>query len=376
MARFIHTSDWQLGMTRRFLNPDAQARYSQARIDMIRTIGRLAKSENCLFIAVAGDVFEFEQMDRGTVARALEAMAEAEVPVLLLPGNHDPYHDDSVYRSKQFESRKPRNVIVLADARPVAVADGVEVVGAPWHSKHPVGNPVIKALDDLEPAAGALRVCLAHGYVDTRSFHGEAEALIPTDLLEHAVASGKIHYAALGDKHSCDDIACSGRIRYSGTPEQTDFDEEKPGRVCLVDLSADGAVVEERKVGRWTFRKLDRQLTGIDDVLNLARELEAMPEKELAVVRIDIAGSLGLAENRELRARLDDLGLLFAGIDVRECDYLVHAGDAAQLCRHLTGYAAEAADRLRAMIAEGGAGADVAGEALLLLARLAPAEED
>ena len=377
MPRFIHTSDWQLGMTRRFLGLDAQARYSQARIDAIKAIGRLAKAENCVFIAVAGDVFEYERMDRATVARALEAMGEAEVPVALLPGNHDPYHDDSVYRSDHFEKRKPKNVIVLADSRPVLVADGVEMVGAPWHSKHPTDNPVVKVLDELAPAPGGLfRVCLAHGYVDIRSRSDETEALIPVSLLEKAVVEGKIHYAALGDRHSCDAVVPSGRIRYSGTPEQTDFDEENPGHVCLVDLSANGVTVEERRVGRWTFRKLERRVTGADDVANLAHELEGMPEKDVSLVRIDISGALGLAENRELHERLDELGLLFAGIDLREIDYRVHAGDAAQLCRHLAGYAAEAAEKLRSMVAEGGPRAEAAGEALLLLAHLAPAGED
>ena len=32
-VRFPHTSDWQLGMTRHFLEGEAQARYSAARID-------------------------------------------------------------------------------------------------------------------------------------------------------------------------------------------------------------------------------------------------------------------------------------------------------------------------------------------------------
>jgi hypothetical protein len=31
--RFLHTSDWQLGMTRHFLSEGAQEKYSQARFD-------------------------------------------------------------------------------------------------------------------------------------------------------------------------------------------------------------------------------------------------------------------------------------------------------------------------------------------------------
>ncbi|MFH1743057.1 MAG: metallophosphoesterase, partial [bacterium] len=88
--RFLHTSDWQLGMTRHFLAEGAQERYSQARFDAIRTMGRIAKDEECQFMLVCGDVFESNQVDRKTVARALEALKDVPVPVFILPGNHDP----------------------------------------------------------------------------------------------------------------------------------------------------------------------------------------------------------------------------------------------------------------------------------------------
>ena len=37
--RFLHTADWQLGMTRHFLDADAQARFTAARMDVIGRIG-------------------------------------------------------------------------------------------------------------------------------------------------------------------------------------------------------------------------------------------------------------------------------------------------------------------------------------------------
>jgi DNA repair exonuclease SbcCD nuclease subunit len=77
MIRFLHTSDWQLGMTRHFLTEGAQERFSQARFDAIRTMGRVAKDENCQFMIVSGDAFESNQVDRKTTARAFEAFIEA-----------------------------------------------------------------------------------------------------------------------------------------------------------------------------------------------------------------------------------------------------------------------------------------------------------
>ena len=44
-VRFLHTSDWQLGMTRHFLEGEAQARYSAARIDAIRHLVETLEQE-------------------------------------------------------------------------------------------------------------------------------------------------------------------------------------------------------------------------------------------------------------------------------------------------------------------------------------------
>src|SRR5208283_1848930 len=123
MVRFLHTSDWQLGMTRHFLTEGAQERYNQSRFDAIRTMGRIAKDEKCRFMLVCGDAFESNQVDRKTVARALEALKDVPVPVFILPGNHDPLNAASVYRSSTFVERKPLHVQVIETAAPIKVAE-------------------------------------------------------------------------------------------------------------------------------------------------------------------------------------------------------------------------------------------------------------
>jgi DNA repair exonuclease SbcCD nuclease subunit len=131
MVRFLHTSDWQLGMTRYFFSEGTQERYNQARFDAIRTLGKIAKAENCQFITVCGDVFESNQVERKTVDRALEALRELTVPVFILPGNHDPLNDVSVYRSSVFTHGKPAHVHVIDNSIPFRIGDNVELVGAP-----------------------------------------------------------------------------------------------------------------------------------------------------------------------------------------------------------------------------------------------------
>ena len=102
MVRFLHTGDWQLGMTRHFLTDEAQARYAQDRLDAIRRMGVIARNEDCAFVVVAGDVFDSNQVNRQTVGRTLEALRAVPVPVYLLPGNHDPLDLSSVYLTREF----------------------------------------------------------------------------------------------------------------------------------------------------------------------------------------------------------------------------------------------------------------------------------
>jgi len=180
VIRFLHTSDWQLGMTRHFLSEGAQERYSQARFDAIRTMGRVTKEEGCGFMLVCGDTFESNQVDRKTVARALEALKEVPVPVFILPGNHDPLNAAAVYRSSTFIDRKPAHVHVIESVSPVQVAEGVELIGAPWLSKRPFANPIEDALGALASANGITRIIEIQ---DALSKQGE---VITTECRKHS----------------------------------------------------------------------------------------------------------------------------------------------------------------------------------------------
>ena len=120
--RFLHTSDWQLGMTRHFLAGEAQARFAADRLEALGALLELAAAERCEAVVVAGDVFETNQVERQTVLRALDTLARSRVPVFLLPGNHDPLDAASVYRSRAFLENRPERVQVLDSTEPRVLA--------------------------------------------------------------------------------------------------------------------------------------------------------------------------------------------------------------------------------------------------------------
>ena len=145
--RFVHTADWQLGMTRHFLAGEAQPRYSAARRDAVAGLGALAAQAGAEFVVVSGDVFEDNQLAPTVISQSLEAMRAIGIPVFLLPGNHDPLDASSVYTSALFITERPGNVRVLDRSGIHQVRPGVEIVAAPWRSKRPTTDLVAEVLD-------------------------------------------------------------------------------------------------------------------------------------------------------------------------------------------------------------------------------------
>jgi DNA repair exonuclease SbcCD nuclease subunit len=373
MTKFVHTADWQLGMTRHFLAEEAQARFTAARIEAITSIGALAVEEGCSFVVVGGDLFESNQVERQVVVRSLEAMkSNPDVTFYLLPGNHDPLDAASVFRSKTFLDNCPRNVVVLENGDPVLAAEGIEIVGAPWPNKRPLFDLVTHAMTEL-PSDGTLRVVVGHGSTDNLSPDPNNPALVVLADLEVAIASGTVHYVALGDRHSTTEVGRTGRIWYSGTPEPTAYDEIDPGNVLIVDLSFDSVTVERHHVGTWQFVRQDFDVTSSEDCQKVAHFLEEISDKARTIVKISLVGQLSLADMDRLEATLDHASDLLGALErwERRCDLVALPDDNDFGGLGLSGFAAAGLEDLRQLGTGSQGDSLTARDALGLLYRLA-----
>ena len=369
--KFIHSSDWQLGMTRAFLSEEAGARFSQARINVIATLGNLAQEHDAEFIVVAGDVFESNQLSKQTLVRALDALGALPVPVFLLPGNHDPLDGASIYLTEEFQNAGD-HIFVLRDMKPVAVPHlhGVEVVGAPWRTKHPSSDLCNDLVEALDPATSVTRIAVAHGQVDKLSPDLSRPDIIDLAGVEQAIEDKKFHYLALGDRHSVTDIGTTGRIWYSGAPVATAFDEVDPNKALLVELELDGACrIEPLDVGAWSFVAEDRAMNGPEDLANFDRWLNEHPNKECTAIKVGFEGSINLETAAALDELMETKAALFASLRRRErtTDLAVVPDELDQDSVSLSGYARETWDELLATAVRGD---EVAREALRLLYRL------
>ena len=373
MVKFLHTADWQLGMTRHYLSAEGQPRFSAARLDAIEQIGNLAIEEKCDFVVVCGDVFESNQMQRQVLVRAFEKMAafQPTVTFYLLPGNHDPLDASSIYRSPTFTDRKPDNVEVLEGSDPVQAAPGVELIPAPWPNKHPNSDLVDAACEGLSPT-DAIRIVVGHGAVDSMSPSPDDPKLTALERMEERVKSGLIQYVALGDRHSTTEVGATGRIWFAGAPEPTDYTEIDPGNVLIVDLDAAKVDVSSRHLGKWRFVHRDWQVSTEEDIEALEDWLSGLDHKDRTIAKVSIVGQVSVAQKARLDSALNHNADLLAALETweRRSD-LVVVPDNDDLDQFgLSGFAREALLDLREM-ARSGEQALAARDALALLYRLA-----
>ncbi|MBN2462655.1 MAG: metallophosphoesterase [Dehalococcoidia bacterium] len=371
MVRFLHTSDWQLGMTRYLFSEGAQERFNQARFDAIRKLGKIAAESNCQFVVVCGDAFESNQVDRKTVARALEALKEVPLPVWILPGNHDPLNEASVYSSKSFVQGKPANVNVISDATPIQADHNVELVGALWLSKRMPVNPFYEATKSLEPLTGVTRIILAHGIVDLFTPKKDDLGILTADSLERIIEERKASFVALGDRHSRTKIGASERIWYSGTPEVTDFGEGETGYVQIIELDGDKVIVTPAPVGQWRFVEKNRvDINCPEDIEALRSMLESIERKEQTVLRLNLVGSISLSQEAILRQFLATISEVFASFQMGDDELLVLPNDADFSSLNFSGFAEATVRHLREKMVGEGTEKITARDALALLVRL------
>lgn len=373
---FIHSSDFQIGMTRHFLDPtDAGPRFAQDRIDAIETLGALATQSGAQCIVVAGDVFESNQLSEQVIARAMHAMSGLPVPIILLPGNHDPLDAASVFNSSAI-TNAPDHVVVVRDNAPFRVPGlpGVEFVGSPWPSKRPSVDLCARMLDALAPVDEGFRIAIAHGQTSDQAPDPYAAGLIDLGMAESAVRDGRIHYLALGDRHSTTEKGTTGAVWYSGAPVATDFDEQASGNALVVTLRAGSPPqVTARQVGGWLFDERHFDINDEADLAAIEHWFAGHAAPARTVAKLSMSGTVNLRTKAQVDALIERMTAKYAsvGIHARYQDLVVAPDQLDNDSVALSGYAREAWDELIAGAVGTGAGAGVDRDALALFYRLA-----
>jgi len=184
-------------------------------------------------VILAGDTFDHHRLPPDLIARAARVIAAAALPVVVLPGNHDPAVGDAIYRSEALATVKNLHVIgVTHDAAVVFPKLSLEV----WGRAHRDYADMIP-LESVPPRRTRWQIAMAHGHYDPAADRSGGPR--PSWLIsDEEIAGTGADYVALGHWNRAARVG-NGAVPayYSGSPEYS-------GAVNVVRLSeADGVVV-------------------------------------------------------------------------------------------------------------------------------------
>lgn len=304
MLKLLHTADWHLGRRFPSFSEDAQKKLSRARMEVVGRILDVARRHGVNAVLVAGDVFD----DPTPVADFWEGLAKTfrdyrgpQVPVFLVPGNHDPLTSESVWAAHHpFRSRLPNWVhVVDRDDFVYDLSPEVVLYARPCRSKAGEADLAL-ALPARELGDTRIRVGCVHGC--TFDIEGY-QTNFP--ICRDAGVQRGLNYLAIGDTHSFRDVTAHSPVPtvYPGTPEPTTFDEPDAGSVAVVALFRPGlrprVIAEPVAFWRWIDVKCRD--------LNELRGLLTKADLERHVVRLHLDMAVSVGEESEVERIFSDL---------------------------------------------------------------------
>jgi DNA repair exonuclease SbcCD nuclease subunit len=209
---------------------------------------------------------------------------------VIIPGTHDCYDRASIYRTYDLAGLAGSKldddlVTILTPTVPsvhLAACD-VVVQATVFGTKRAPHSPLRDLRVAAEPTAG-WHVGMVHGAIAIPDRTDRDEVVVTKD----EIAATGLDYLALGHWHSAQQgRAGETTYAYSGAPEPVAVNQDGAGKVLLVELETSGhaktVTIEERKVGRTRFDKLDLDAAAIGSQAELLKALSARADPDLVL---------------------------------------------------------------------------------------------
>ncbi len=233
-VRLVHSSDLHIDDERIAAQHDGDGTAG------LRCVLAHARAVSADIVLLAGDTFDNHMVTPATIDRAGRLLAEAALPIVILPGNHDPATPDSVYARGGYAGIANLRILGMTHERAVAFdLHDLEI----WGNAHRDYQDMVP-LHDPPPRAYRWHIAMGHGHYEPPETW--ANPLRPSWLISDAmIAATAADYLALGHWDRAAQVGCGAvPAYYSGSPEYVQT-------VNLVRLTAAGEVIVTREALQW-----------------------------------------------------------------------------------------------------------------------------
>ncbi len=317
---FLHTADWQLGKPFASVQDVAKRnRLQQERIQSIRNLKQHITEHNVSFVLVAGDLFDSSKATRSTVSAACAAIGFLQIPVIVIPGNHDHGGPGTIWEQEFFLREKSQlapNLEILTSSKPLNL-DSAVILPAPLLRRHESSDPTswIRSAfteDAIHPSLP--RILLAHGTIQGFSASQDdedSESSVINFIDLKTLPENEIDYFALGDWHGTKQI--NDKAWYSGTPEIDRFpkgEDNDPGNILIVK-AARNTLPEVQRINSSSllWKHLHFRFSDDESFKIFNEKLDELlgNQSDVTLLHLTLEGSLGIAASENLDELLESL---------------------------------------------------------------------
>ncbi len=301
--KFIHTADIQIGA--RFAQFGEKADILRtARLSTLKRILHIAGEQDVDAVLIAGDMFESNQIATALVNEAFAALAACpEIPVVILPGNHDPLDGPGCIWMREPFANPPAHVTVCRSREPVPIA-GAMILPVPITQKVSTKDPSIPLVEMAATIpADKIKIGMTHGALAIEGKHQPSDQ----PLALNAASRAGMDYLAVGHWHK-PQVYDNGRMAMAGTPEPDAFDQGS-GTVSLVEISAPGEQPAITRLDSATFawQSMTVDLVQREPTPDMVGEAVsgsgAAPDS--TVLRIELVGPVSPEQRETVKAAID-----------------------------------------------------------------------
>ena len=277
MLRIIHGADFHLDSPFSGLPPEEARQRRRENRTLPERLAQLAARRQADLVLLAGDLFDGDEVYPETLEQLRSALAGISCPVVIAPGNHDPYCSGSPYESVDW----PENVHIFRESGLKALhfpALGCTVYGAAFTDSFRTDE----VLEGFAPGGqDGIRLLCLHGDLDRRqSKYGP----LSSGQLERA----GFRYAALGHVHCGTGLQRSGETfwAYPGSVAGRGFNETGEKGVLVCTLEETGVSAELVSLGGCRYHILTADVTGREPRSALAEVLAPMTQRDICRVAL------------------------------------------------------------------------------------------
>ena len=195
-----------------------------------------ARDLGAAIVLLAGDTFDNHMVDSAVIDRAGRLLADAGLPIVILPGNHDPAMAQSVWFRGRLDTIHNVAIIGITNERSVSfTGHDLEI----WGNAHRDYSDMAP-LQDPPARAARWQIAMGHGhYEPPETWHNP---LRPSWLISDAmIRETAADYVALGHWDRAAQVGCGiVPAYYSGAPHHAET-------LNLVRLTHNGEVVVSRE---------------------------------------------------------------------------------------------------------------------------------